>query len=50
LSFNKNDSVFWVNGGMFYLVESFQRFFGEIAEEFLGAQLRSDSFQRRADR
>jgi hypothetical protein len=39
LSFNKNDSAFGKNGGMFYLVESCQRFLGEGAEEIPGAQV-----------
>jgi hypothetical protein len=39
LTFKKNDSVFGVEGRVFYLVENIQRFFGQGAEEILGAQM-----------
>jgi hypothetical protein len=37
LSLNKKGRSFWENGRMFYLVESFQGFLGQRAEEIVRA-------------
>ena len=44
LSLNKKGRAIWENRGMFYLVESFQGFLGQRAEEIVRTQVTVKTF------